>query len=150
MMSIRVEGHLELRASTAAVFAFFSDPRKLLDCLDDPHTLAEVEGDRFSGTITTGVAFIRGTFRFEGRYVAKLPGERIATEIHGTGLANTVDATLTAAFTEGATGTVTTWTADISLQGSALAFGEPLMRSTVEKKASALFEKARGRLESGP
>ncbi len=70
---MHVEGQFTVRAAQAQVYAFFSDPRQLLDCLDDPHTVDTAQGDQFAGTITTGVAFIRGTFRFNGRYTARTP-----------------------------------------------------------------------------
>ncbi len=147
---MQVSGQFQVRAGPGAVYAFFSDVRKLLDCLDDPHTVDSVQGDQFSGTITTGVAFIRGTFRFNGQYTQKTPGQRIVTQIRGSGLGNAVDATLSATLTAAGTGTTVAWNADVSLTGSAASLAEHLIRSTIEKKASALFEKARQQLEAAP
>lgn len=145
-----VEGQFQVRAGPAQVSAFFSDVRQLLDCLDDPHTVDAVQGDQFSGTITTGVAFIRGKFRFEGQYTERTPGQRIVTKIRGSGLGSAVDATLSAGFTPAGTGTTVAWKADIVLTGPAASLGERLIRSTIQKKASALFEKARQKLEAAP
>jgi uncharacterized protein len=147
---MQVAGQFQVRAAPAAVFAFFTDPRKLLDCLDDPHTVDSVQGDQFSGTITTGVAFIRGTFRFDGQYTVKTPGQRVATRIRGSGMGNAVDATLAATLTAAGTGTAVAWSADIVLTGTAASLAEHLIRSTIDKKASALFEKARQKLEASP
>jgi carbon monoxide dehydrogenase subunit G len=147
---VHVEGQFQVRAAPTPVFAFFSDVRQLLDCLDDPHTVDSVQGDQFSGTITTGVAFIRGKFRFDGQYTEKVPGQRIATKIRGSGLGNAVDATLGASLSPAGTGTAIAWRADITLTGQAASLAEHLIRSTIEKKASALFENARKKLEAGP
>ena len=147
---MQVEGQFPVGASPARVFAFFADVRQLLDCLDDPHTVDSVQGDQFSGTITTGVAFIRGTFRFSGQYTEKTPDQHVTTEIRGTGLGSAVDATLSAALTPAGAGTAIAWKADIVLTGPAATLGERLIRSTIDKKASALFEKARQKLEAGP
>ncbi len=146
---MHVDGQFQVGAAPAQVFAFFSDPRQLLDCLDDPHTLDSVQGDQFSGTITTGVAFIRGKFRFDGQYMEKLPGQRISTKIRGSGLGNAVDATLSAALGAAGPGTTIAWQADITLTGQAASLAEHLIRSTIEKKAAGLFENARKKLESG-
>lgn len=147
---MQVEGQFPVGVSPARVFAFFADVRQLLDCLDDPHTVDSVQGDQFSGTITTGVAFIRGTFRFSGQYTEKTPDQHVTTEIRGTGLGSAVDATLSAALTPAGAGTAIAWKADIVLTGPAATLGERLIRSTIDKKASALFEKARQKLEAGP
>jgi uncharacterized protein len=145
---MQVTGQFQVRAAPAQVFAFFSDVRQLLDCLDDPHTVDSVQGDQFSGTITTGVAFIRGTFRFNGQYTEKTPGKRIATKIQGSGMGNGVNATLSANFAAAGSGTTVSWEADIALTGSAASLAEHLIRSTIEKKSTALFEKARQKLEA--
>ncbi len=147
---MQVQGTFQVRAGPTAVFGFFSDPRRLLDCLDDPHTVDSVQGDQFAGTITTGVAFIRGTFRFSGQYVERTPGQRVTTKIRGSGLGSAVDATLLATMAAAGTGTSVDWKADITLTGPAATLGERLVRSTIEKKAAGLFEKARQQLEAAP
>ncbi|MGA7846987.1 MAG: SRPBCC domain-containing protein [Thermoplasmata archaeon] len=145
---MHVEGQFTVRAAPAQVYAFFSDPRQLLDCLDDPHTVDTAQGDQFAGTITTGVAFIRGTFRFDGQYTARTPGQHVTTRIRGSGLGSAVDATLAADLTASGSGTAAVWKADIVLTGPAATLGERLVRSTIEKKAAGLFEKARQKLEA--
>lgn len=144
---MEVDGQFPVRAAPAQVFAFFSDVRQLLDCLDDPHSVDSVQGDQFSGTITTGVAFIRGKFRFDGQYTEKTLGSRIVTRIRGSGLGNAVDATLSASLTAAGSGTTIAWHADINLTGPAASLAEHLIRSTIEKKATGLFENARRKLE---
>jgi uncharacterized protein len=146
---MHVEGQFQVRATPAQVYALFSDPRQLLDCLEDPHTVDSVQGDQFSGTITTGVAFIRGTFRFNGQYTDRTPGQGVQVKIRGSGLGSAVDATLGANLTAAGSGTAAAWKADIVLTGPAATLGERLVRSTIEKKAAGMFEKARQKLEAG-
>jgi uncharacterized protein len=147
---MEVEGQFQVGTSPTRVFAFFTDVRQLLDCLDDPHTVDTVQGDQFSGTITTGVAFIRGTFRFTGQYTEKTPDQHLTTKIRGSGLGSAVDATLSAGLTANGTGTAVAWKADIVLNGPAASLGERIVRSTIDKKAAALFEKAREKLAVVP
>ena len=130
-----------MRAAPAQVYAFFSDPRQLLDCLDHPHTVDTAQGDQFAGTITTGVAFIRGTFRFDGGYTARTPGQHVTTRI-GLGLGSAVDYARGRPhrFLVGDRGGLEgRHRADLYLA----TLGERLVRSTIEKKAAGLFEKAR-------
>ncbi len=144
---MKVEGQFQVAAAPAAVFGLFADPRRLLDCLDDPHTVDSVQGDQFGGTITTGVAFIRGTFRFTGQYTERTPGQSVTTKIRGSGLGSAVDATLHAGITPADSGASLAWAADIVLTGPAATLGERLVRTTIEKKAAAMFERARQQLE---
>ncbi len=146
---MRVEGQFQVGAAPAAVFGLFADPRRLLDCLEDPHTVDSAAGDQFAGTITTGVAFIRGTFRYSGQYTERSPGQAVTTKIRGSGLGSAVDASLHAGFSAVGSGTSVVWSADIVLTGPAATLGERLVRTTIEKKAAAMFERARQALEGG-
>jgi carbon monoxide dehydrogenase subunit G len=147
---MQADGRFQVGAAPAQVFAFFSDPRQLLDCLDDPHTVDSIEADGFTGTITTGVAFIRGTFRFTGRYEERTPGQHVKARIRGSCLGSAVDAVLLADFGPADSGTAVVWRADIVLTGPVASIGERLVRSTIDKKTTALFERARQRLETAP
>jgi uncharacterized protein len=144
---MHVEGNFEVRRDRDAVFAFFMDAHELLDCLDDPHTVQVVDPTHFTGTITTGVAFIRGTFRMTGEYVESRRPDRVSAKIHGVGLGSGVDATLSTDLTESAGLTTVHWAADLIFSGPVASVGERVIRGTVDKKAAGLFENARRRLE---
>ena len=144
------EGSFEVRGTAANVYAFFSDARKLVDCLDDPHTVEVIDPTHFTGTITTGVAFVRGTFRMTGEYTELHPNDRIAAKLHGGGLGSGVDGLITTSLAESSGTTSVKWTADLTLSGPVATLGERIVRNTIDKKTQALFERARERLETGP
>lgn len=144
---MHVEGNFEVRRDRDSVFAFFTDARQLLDGIDDQHTVEVVDPTHFTGTVTTGVAFIRGTFRMTGEYLETQRPARVTAKIHGAGLGSGVDATLSTDLTESAGSTTVRWVADLTFSGPIASIGERVIRGTVEKKAQALFENARRRLE---
>jgi uncharacterized protein len=146
---MHVEGSFEVRRDRESVYGFFLDARRLVDCIDDPHTVAVADATHFSGTITTGVAFIRGTFRMNGEYTERVRPERFIARVHGGGLGSGLDATIAAELTEGAGTTTVRWKADLTFSGPIASIGERIVRSTVDKKTQALFERARQTLESG-
>ena len=146
---MHVEGVFEVHRDRNAVFAFFADARSLVDCLDDPHTVEVADPTHFSGTITTGVAFIRGTFRMSGEYVERNPPDRIRAKLHGVGLGSGVDAVLSTELGESPGATQVRWTADLTFSGPVASVGERVIRSTVDKKTQAMFENARRRIEAG-
>lgn len=147
---MNVQGSFVVRRDRDAVFVFFTDARQLVDCLDDPHTVEVVDPTHFTGSVTTGVAFIRGTFRMTGEYVETRRPERVAAKLHGTGLGSGVDAMISTDLLESEGSTTVRWSADLKFSGPVASVGERLIRGTVDKKTQGLFENARRRLEAGP
>jgi uncharacterized protein len=146
---MHVEGAFEVRRDRPNVYSFFIDARRLVDCIDDPHTVEVADETHFSGTVTTGVAFIRGTFRMKGTYTERTAPERVVAQVHGGGLGSGLDATIATQLHEANGVTTVRWSADLTFSGPIASIGERVVRSTVDKKTQGLFERARQTLESG-
>lgn len=146
---MHVEGSFDVRRDRESVYAFFLDARRLVDCLEDPHTVEVADETHFSGTITTGVAFIRGTFRMNGEYTERVRPVRFAARLHGGGLGSGLDAMVAGELSETAEVTTVRWKADLTFSGPIASIGERVVRGTVDKKTQGLFERARQALESG-
>ena len=146
---MHVEGAFEVRRDRQSVYAFFTDAHRLVDCIDDPHTLEVADATHFSGTVTTGVAFIRGTFRVKGEYTERAGPERVVARVHGNGLGSGLDATISTQLAEADGITTVRWTTDLTFSGPIASIGERIVRGTVDKKTQGVFERARQRLESG-
>ncbi|HTT15624.1 MAG TPA: SRPBCC domain-containing protein [Thermoplasmata archaeon] len=146
---MHVEGTFETAAPIDRVYALFRDPVAFTDCLDDPHAIHPTDADHFEGTITTGVAFIRGTFRVRGNYGPGAPNQSLTAHLSGTGMGSGLDADFAIQFAAANGKTQVGWKGDLTLTGTAATLGERMVRGTVEKKSTALFENARRKLE-GP
>jgi uncharacterized protein len=146
---MHVEGTFEVRRNRQSVYDFFIDVRRLVDCIDDPHTVTVADPTHFSGTVTTGVAFIRGTFRLTGEYTERNGPERVVARVHGGGLGSGLDATIATELEEADGVTTVRWKADLTFSGPIASIGERVVRGTVDKKTQGLFERARQTLESG-
>jgi len=144
---VHVEGDFHVRAPVAKVWAFFRDPVTLAGCLEDPHEVHATDATHFEGTMTTGVAFIRGTFRLRGSYAAETPATQMQVLLQGSGMGSGVDAALTVSFAELPEGTAVHWTGEIKMSGTIATVGERLVKGTVDKKVTALFAAARAQLE---
>ncbi len=144
---MHIEGDFSVRATPDKVFAFFGDPVALMDCLDDPHQVHAVDADHFEGTVTTGVSFIRGTFRVRGSYAARTAPTSLEAKIQGSGLGSGVDADLKIQLAAADGGTSVHWSGEVALSGPIATLGERIVRSTVDKKAAGLFDNARKKLE---
>ncbi len=144
------EGSFEVRRDREAVYAFFTDAKLLVDCLDDPHTVEVTDEWHFTGTLTTGIGFIRGTFRMNGEYTERHSPDRVAAKIHGGGLGSGVDGLIRTDLGEAGGVTTVRWTADLTFSGPVATLGERIIRSTIEKKTQGLFDRAQRTLEGRP
>lgn len=147
---MHIEGDFSVTAPAAQVYAFFLDPIALTDCLDDPHQFHAVDADHFEGTVTSGIAFIKGTFRVRGAYGERTPSQEIHAHLQGQGLGSGIDADLVIRLTESGGTTAVHWQGEVMLSGPIATLGERMVRGTVDKKAEGLFNNARKRLEPPP
>jgi carbon monoxide dehydrogenase subunit G len=122
-------------------------PQEFSICIDDPHTIAVIDQDRFEGTVKTGVAFIRGTFVWSATIQERAPPERAQMAVHGSGMGSGFDVLARLALSEVDEVTTVNWSADVQMSGTIATVGERLLRGTTEKKTNAFFENARKLLE---
>lgn len=146
---MHIEGDFRVRSSASRVYAFFLDPVAFTNCLDDPHSFRALDADHFEGTVTTGVAFIRGTFRVRGSYGARTPPTELHVHLQGSGMGSGLDADLALTLGEVSGETTLHWQGEVHLSGPVATIGERMVKGTVDKKAAALFENARRALEAG-
>lgn len=143
---MHLEGEFQAATPVARVWALFRDPVSLMGCVDDPHEVHPVDATHFEGQLTTGVAFIRGTFHFRGSYAAETPMQSLRVQLSGSGMGSGMDADISVTFSERPSPTAVRWTAEVRLSGTMATLGERLVRGTVDKKVAGLFENARRQL----
>ncbi len=145
---MKLQGTFKVRAPPERVYDFLLDPRRLAECIDDPHTLEVESEDRFRGTLRSGVGPVKGTFTFTAQIAERAASERARIRVHGTGMGSAfdIDATIALAASSGAT--TATWQADVILSGTIASLGARLMQSTIDKKTRVFFENVRQRLEA--
>ncbi len=141
-------GTFSVHRGKGEVFSFLMDARRWADCLDDPHTLEVLDPGHFEGTLTTGISFLRGTFRFRGEYGDVTPGVRLKATVNGSGLGSGLRALLSVELVEEGESTAVQWSADVTFFGPVATLGEGIVRRTVDQKVAGLFENARKRLEA--
>ncbi len=145
---MQLEGTFRVSRGRTEVFAFLRDARRWVDCLDDPHTLEVQDPDHFQGTLTTGISFLRGTFRFRGEYENVIPGAQLMATVDGSGMGSGLKARLFVGLSEEGGESTVLWRADVTFFGPVATLGEGVIRRTVDRKVAGLFENARKRLEA--
>lgn len=144
---MRIEGTFAVRAPPERVWSFFLSPQELSKCIDDPHTIEVVDADRFKGTITAGVAFIKGTFRWSATIKDRAPPERAQIEVHGSGMGSAFDIVSSLGLSEAQGLTTVRWRADVQMNGTIASVGARLLQGTIDKKTNRFFDNARRILE---
>ena len=144
---MQIAGDFRVKAVPSTVYNFFLDPVRFTDCLDDPHEFHATDADHFEGTVTAGIAFIRGTFRVRGSYTGRTPPTEIKVHLQGAGLGSGIDADLVLTLSEANGETALHWGGEVRLSGPIATIGERMVKGTVDKKAAGLFENARRKLE---
>lgn len=144
---MKLQGTFAVRAPRDRVFAFLLDPQRLSACIDDPHTIEVQDGDRFRGSLKSGIGPIKGTFAWSATVAERASGERARIKVHGTGMGSAFDIDATIELSEAQGSTTARWLADVTLSGTIASLGARLMKTTIDKKTNAFFENVRKQLE---
>ncbi len=147
---MELAGTFDVRAPPDRVFAFLIDPARLLAGFEGAGPVAVDRHGSFSGSIAVALFLVRGTIRYQGKYTRADPGRSVRAELHGSGFGGPFTARIEAELRPTATGTRTEWRATADLTSGAGRFAEASLRSEVERRLAAVFERARQRLETPP
>ncbi len=147
---MHLEGTFSAKSPRDRVYSFFLNPEELGSCIDDPHTIRVEDPDRFKGTVTSGVGFIKGTFNVTASIVERTPPARARLRVHGSGMGSGFDVDATLALSESSGVTTVHWIADVLMSGPIASMGARIMHGTIDKKTKAFFENARRGLEGTP
>ena len=144
---MHIEGTFAVHAPRERVWSFFLNPEELSTCIDDPHTIEVVDADRFKGTITAGVAFIKGSFKWSATIKDRMLPERAQIGVHGSGMGSAFDIVSSLELSEADGATTVRWRADVQMNGTIASVGARLLQGTVDKKTNRFFDNARKKLE---
>ena len=90
---MRLEGQHTLPAAPDKVWELLLDPDALSSCVPGVHELTQVAPDEYEGTMSLGVALVKGEYTGTIRITDKEPGESYGVEVEGSGDMGTISAT---------------------------------------------------------
>ena len=113
---MKLNGSFEVPGNRDQVYAFLTDPGKVVAALPDVQS-SKVEEDRFTVDAKVGVGPMRGVMSVHLNIVEREPSQRAVYKGQGKGLGSTVD--MMAAFTlrDAGTGTTVDWDGDAKIGG---------------------------------
>jgi carbon monoxide dehydrogenase subunit G len=148
---MHLEGEYSIKCPQAAAWKFISDPRELAQCLPDLQRLDVKDSTHFSVAVKVGMAFVRGTFRFDFTLLDQEPPSHSRFEAvgKGAGVSVRLQAALELKETETAT-TQLSWKCDLELGGLLGEISPSLIQGSADKFTRDFFSCIKSKLESSP
>jgi carbon monoxide dehydrogenase subunit G len=146
---VHLEGTYLLKAPRGQVWSFVTDPEKIAHCLPDLQTLEVKDSKTFSVTVKVGIAFVRGSFKFDFTLLDQDPPSHSRFEAMGKGAGVSVRLIATLDLREvDANSTELGWETDAELGGLLAEISPSLIQSSTSKFTQQFFECVRRKLES--
>jgi len=148
---MRITGNAVLNAPADRVWAALNDPGVLARTIPGCERLEEVGPNRYTMTVTAGVASIKGTYQGDVSLADPLPPDSFTLRASGTGAPGTVraDVRITLACVDGLTTTVT-YDADALVGGPVGGVGQRVIAAVAKKTAAQFFSAVSGEISGSP
>lgn len=136
---MKVSGTATLSAPPPQVFAALNDPAVLVRTIPGVEQLEQLAQDRYTMTVTAGVASIKGTYDGEVSLRDLEPPNAFTLRASGAGAPGTVDATVKVTLAENGPGTLLTYDADAVVGGMVGGVGQRMLTGVAKKMAGQFF-----------
>jgi carbon monoxide dehydrogenase subunit G len=146
---VHLEGAYVLRTSKARVWEFISNPEQIAKCLPDLESFQMKDSKSFTVTVKVGVAFVRGSFKFDFTLLDQIPPSHSSFEALGKGAGVSVRLNASIDLREAKSdSTELTWMADAQLGGLLAEMSPSLMQNSTGKFTQEFFDCVKAKLES--
>ena len=137
---MKVNGSAVLSAAPDAVYAALSDPAVLSSTIPGCNTLAALGDDRYTMSVTVGVASITGTYEGEVALTDQQPPDSFVLRAKGSGAPGTIDATVRVRLAGNGDGTTRLdYEADAAVGGMVGGVGQRVLTGVARKVAVQFF-----------
>ncbi len=146
---MHLEGAYILKRPRAEVWQFISRPEEIVKCLPDLQSLEVKDSKTFSVTVKVGIAFVRGSFRFDFTLLDQQPPSHSRFQAFGKGAGVSVQLNATMDLNEVDSGTTElAWRTDAELGGLLGEISPSLIQSSTNRFTQQFFECVKSKLES--
>ncbi len=148
---MHLEGTYLLKNPRARVWDFISKPEQIASCLPDLQSLEVKDSKTFTVTVKVGIAFVRGSFRFDFTLLDQKPPYHSRFEATGKGAGVSVRLAASMDLNEvDAETTELTWKTDAELGGLLGEISPSLIQNSTNKFTQQFFDCVKSKLESAP
>jgi carbon monoxide dehydrogenase subunit G len=147
-LPMHLEGKYILQTSRDKVWSFITTPEKIAGCLPDLQNLQVLDSKHFTVTMKVGIAFVRGTFKFDFTLLDQTPPSHSKFEAIGKGAGVSVKLTSNMDLQEiSPTSTELAWKADAELGGLLGEISPSLIQNSTNKMTEQFFECVKTKLQ---
>ncbi len=146
---MHLEGTYLLKKPRAQVWDFISKPEEIAKCLPDLQSLDVKDSKTFTVSVRVGIAFVRGSFKFDFTLLDQNPPSHSKFEALGKGAGVSVRLTASMDLNEVDAGTTElAWKTDAELGGLLGEISPSLIQSSTSKFTQQFFDCVKSKLES--
>jgi carbon monoxide dehydrogenase subunit G len=146
---MHLEDAYRLKASRLRAWDFISNPEQIAKCLPDLESFQMKDSKSFTVTVKVGVAFLRGSFKFDFTLLDQIPPSHSSFEAHGKGAGVSVRLNATIDLTEtDMNSTELAWKADAQLGGLLGEMSPSLLQDSTGNFVQRFFDCLKTKLES--
>jgi carbon monoxide dehydrogenase subunit G len=146
---MHLEGLYALNINRANVWDFISDPQKFGPCLPELQSLEVIDSKTFKVKVKVGIAFVRGSMKFDFILPAQDPPAYIKYEGKGKGAGTSVNLAVEIHLSEKSPETTElSWVANAEFGGLLGEMSESLVQKSTTKFTQQFFENVKSKLEA--
>jgi carbon monoxide dehydrogenase subunit G len=146
---VHLEGTYILNRPREEVWQFISKPEEIANCLPDLQSLEVKDSKTFTVSVKVGIAFVRGSFKFDFTLLDQKPPSHSKFEAVGKGAGVSVRLTASMDLNEVDAGTTElTWKTDAELGGLLGEISPSLIQNSTNKFTKQFFDCVKSKLES--
>ena len=144
---MQLQGRFLLPSSADKVWAYVSDPSKVVECVPGLQTYTVGENKRISAAVRVSIGFIRGTFQTSTKVVKEDPATHTAAlELSGTGAGSGFNAVVNIVVTPIGSESELAWEANVNISGPLGGLAKPLVEGNIKKIIGQLFDCVKAKL----
>lgn len=144
---MELHGKFVLPSPVDKVWAYVSDPGKVIECVPGIQTYTVGENKRISAAVQVSIGFIRGTFQTNTKVVREDPATHTAVlELSGTGAGSGFNAAVNIGVTPAGSESELAWDADVKISGPLGGLAKPLVEGNIKKIINQLFDCVKAKL----
>jgi carbon monoxide dehydrogenase subunit G len=142
-----LQGKFRLPSDVEKVWAYVSDPSKVIECVPGLQSFTVGENKRISATVKVSIGFIRGTFQTTTKIVKEDPVSHTAVlELSGSGAGSGFSALVNIAIVSVVSESELAWDANVNINGPLGSLAKPLVEGNIKKIVTQLFDCMKGKL----
>ena len=144
---MQLQGKFFLPSSVDKVWAYVSDPSKVIECVPGLQTYTVGENKRISAAVKVSIGFIRGSFQTNTKVVKEDQATHTAAlELAGTGAGSGFNAVVNIRVAASGSDSELDWDANVNISGPLGGLAKPLIEGSIKKIIGQLFDCVKAKL----